>query len=225
MATITLKTVVFFGSARDVTPPWGGDSRLGDRIMAWVKATLAERSESLGADTVKHDVTIVDPLEVFGPNGALSGFTGGELRSPVFMMKPDDVPQATKDLQEVIKSADCYVIVSPEYNHSIPPALTSVMGHFGGSNYKCKPSGIVTYSPGPFGGQRAAMAIQVMCHELGCLPVSKLCGMPSVGDIFEADGTPKDASHRMLKQLPELLTQLEWMAVAMANQRKATGTF
>ena len=44
--------------------------------MAWVKATLAERSEFLGADTVKHDVTIVDPLEVFGANGALSGFTG-----------------------------------------------------------------------------------------------------------------------------------------------------
>ena len=106
MTTITLKTVVFFGSARNVTPPWGGDSRLGDRILAWTKATLAARSESLGADTVKHDVAVLDPLEVFGPSGALSGFTGGELRSPVFMMKPDDVPQTTKDLQETIKSAD-----------------------------------------------------------------------------------------------------------------------
>ena len=225
MTTITLKTVVFFGSARNVTPPWGGDSRLGDRILAWTKATLAARSESLGADTVKHDVAVLDPLEVFGPSGALSGFTGGELRSPVFMMKPDDVPQTTKDLQETIKSADCYLIVSPEYNHSVPPALASLMGHFGGSNYKCKPSGIVTYSPGPWGGQRAAMGIQILCHELGCLPVSKLCGIPSVSDIFEEDGTPKDENHRMLKQLPELLTQLEWMAVAMAKQRKATGTF
>ena len=80
MTTITLKTVVFFGSARNVTPPWGGDSRLGDRILAWTKATLAARSESLGADTVKHDVAVLDPLEVFGPSGALSGFTGGELR-------------------------------------------------------------------------------------------------------------------------------------------------
>mmetsp|Transcript_17601 Transcript_17601/g.26720 ORF Transcript_17601/g.26720 Transcript_17601/m.26720 type:complete len:100 (+) Transcript_17601:3-302(+) len=99
------------------------------------------------------------------------------------------------------------------------------MGHFGGSFYKCKPSGIVTYSPGPWGGQRAAMSIQVMCHELGCLPVSKLCGIPSVSELLTAEGTPVDPSHRMLKQLPELLTQLEWMAVAMANQRKATGTF
>ena len=60
---------------------------------------------------------------------------------------------------------------------------------------------------------------QIMCHELGCLPVSKLCGLPTVSDLLELDGTPKDADHRMLKQLPELLTQLEWMAVAMKNQR------
>ncbi len=58
-----------------------------------------------------------------------------------------------------------------------------------------------------------------MCHELGCLPVSKLCGLPSPSDLLESDGTPKDANHRLLEQLPELLQQLEWMAVAMKNQR------
>lgn len=198
---------------------------MGDRVLNWVKTTLASRKESLGSDTIQHDITIVDPLEVFAEGGALSGFTGGELRAPVFFMKPDDTPEATKQLQAKIQAADCYLIVSPEYNHSIPPALSSVMGHFGGSNYKCKPSGIVTYSPGPFAGMRAAMAIQVMCHELGCLPVSKLCGLPSPNDMLEADGTPKDGEHRMLNQLPELLTQLEWMAVAMKNQREKTGSF
>lgn len=60
---------------------------------------------------------------------------------------------------------------------------------------------------------------KIMCHELGCLPVSKLCGLPSPSDLLESDGTPKDANHRLLEQLPELLTQLEWMAVAMKNQR------
>ncbi len=50
--------------------------------------------------------------------------------------------------------------------------------------------------------------------------MSKLCGLPSPSDLLEADGTPKDANHRLLvEQLPELLTQLEWMAVAMKNQR------
>lgn len=71
------------------------------------------------------------------------------------------------------------------------------------------------------------MQIQVICHELGCLPVSKLCGIPTVAELFEEeDGTPKDPEHRMLKQLPRLMDQLEWMAVAMKQgQRKKTGTF
>jgi hypothetical protein len=69
------------------------------------------------------------------------------------------------------------------------------------------------------------MGIQVMCHELGCLPVSKLVGIPAVSDMLEADGTPKDPADRMLKQLPALLDQVEWMAVAMKNQREKTGSF
>lgn len=225
MTTRALKTVVFFGSARDVVPPWGGDSRLGDRVLAWVKSTLSSRKGQLGDDYVTHDVTIVDPLEVFSSDGALSGFTGGELRAPTFFLKADALPPKAKALADTIKDADCFLIVSPEYNHSIPPALSSVMGHFGGSLYKCKPSGIVTYSPGPWGGMRAAMAINTLCHELGCLAVSKLCGIPAVSDILNVDGTPKDPEDRLLKQLPELLTQLEWMSVAMKNQREATGTF
>ncbi|KAL7481040.1 hypothetical protein ACHAW6_006716 [Cyclotella cf. meneghiniana] len=225
MSVRTIKTVVFMGSAKNITPPWGGDSRLGDRILSWVKNVLSTRKETLGSDSIIHDVYVVDPLDVFAPNGALSGFTGAEMRAPTFFMKPDELPPATKELGEKIRQADCYLIVSPEYNHTIPPALSSVMGHFSGSYYKCKPSGIVTYSPSPFAGMRAAMAIQIMCHELGCLPVSKLCGIPNVGDLFEPDGKPKDEENRLLKQLPELLTQLEWMAVAMANQREKTGTF
>lgn len=53
---MTLKTIVFVGSARDIAPPWGGDKRLGDRIVNWVKATLNARTGKCGPDTVKHEV-------------------------------------------------------------------------------------------------------------------------------------------------------------------------
>ena len=160
--SITLKTVVFLGSARNVIPPWGGDARLGDRVTNYVKSVLATRSSKIGDgdEKITHDVHIVDPIEVFSKaDGALS-YSGGELSAPTFFMG-DKLPEKAKALQEIVRSADCYLIISPEYNHSIPPALSSVMGHFGGSLYKCKPSGIVTYSPSPFAGMRAAMAIQV----------------------------------------------------------------
>ncbi len=140
MSTIVLKTVVFLGSARNIAPAWGGDTRLCDRVANWVKATIASRNgtASLGDDSITHQVQVIDPLEVFGPGGALS-HSGGEMRAPTFFMKSDELPEAAKQLQLAIMDADCFLIVSPEYNHTIPPALSSVMGHFGGSNYKCKP--------------------------------------------------------------------------------------
>jgi chromate reductase len=218
-----LKTVVFMGSARNKIPPWGGDARLGDRVLEWVKSSLKSRKELLGDEEITHDVSVVDPTDVFAPGGALAEVSAGELTVPTFFLK--ELPPKTQALKDLISDADCYLIVSPEYNHVMPPALASVMGHFGGSCYKAKPSAVVTYSPGPWGGMRAAITICAMCHELGCLPVSKLCGIPTVTELLKEDGTPVDPDHRMLKQLPEMLTQLEWMAVAMKKQRLLTGTF
>jgi len=218
-----LKTVVFMGSSKAVAPPWGGDARLGDRVLKWVTSTLASRSQMLGDETIVHDHCVVDPLEVFGDGGALAEISRGDLTVPTFFLK--ELPPRAQALKDKVVEADCYVIVSPEYNHVVPPALASVMGHFGGSCYAAKPSAIVTYSPGPWGGMRAAMSIQLLCHELGCLPVSKLCGLPSAGSLFDEDGTPVDPENRMLHQLPGMLTQLEWMGVAMKTQREKTGTF
>ena len=48
------------------------------------------------------------------------------------------------------------MVVSPEYNHSVPPALSGLMGAFGSSNYLYKPAATVTYSPSPWGGMRCA---------------------------------------------------------------------
>jgi len=163
--SITLKTVVFLGSARNVIPPWGGDARLGDRVVNWVKSALSLRSSQLGEDKITHDVYIIDPIEVFSKDDGALSYSGGELSAPTFFMG-DKLPEKAKALQDIVRNADCYLIISPEYNHSIPPALSSVMGHFGGSLYKCKPSGIVTYSPSPFAGMRAAMAIQVSVYMI-----------------------------------------------------------
>jgi chromate reductase len=218
-----LKTVVFMGSARNTSPPWGGDVRSGDRVLEWVKSALKSRKELLGDEEITHDVSVVDPKDMFAPGGALAEVSAGEMTVPTFFLK--ELPPKTQALKDLISDADCYLIVSPEYNHVVPPALASIMGHFGGSCYKAKPSAIVTYSPGPWGGMRAAIPICTMCHELGCLPVSKLCGIPTVTELLKEDGTPVDPDHRMLKQLPEMLTQLEWMAVAMKKQRLLTGSF
>lgn len=215
--------VIFLGSSKDIAAPWGGPKRLGDCVAKYVRKVVEERTHSIGSETIKHEVTLLDPLEVFADDGPLAQ-SGGELKHPHFFFRAGEAPAAMDRLQQIIKEADCYLVVTPEYNHSIPPALTSLMGHFGGSNYACKPSAIVTYSMGPWGGMRAAVALRPFLSELGCLPVSKLTGFPSAGDMFEADGTPKDPTNRMLGQLPAMLAQLEWMALAMKRQRELSGT-
>jgi len=161
-------------------------------------------------------------LDVFAKEGALAT-SGGELRHPHFFYRSGEAPSEMNAMADVIRAADCFLVVTAEYNHTIPPALSSMMGHFGGSCYAYKPSGIVTYSPGPWGGSRVAVALRPFLSELGCLPVSKLACFPSPTDLFEADGTPKDPSHRMLKQLPAMLSQLEWFAVALSNQKSMVG--
>ena len=63
------------GSARNVIPPWGGDTRLGDRVLKHVLQVLKDRSGSatLGdKETIQYDVEVLDPLEIFGNDGALS---------------------------------------------------------------------------------------------------------------------------------------------------------
>uniref|UniRef100_A0A7S0TAG5 NADPH-dependent FMN reductase-like domain-containing protein n=1 Tax=Pseudo-nitzschia delicatissima TaxID=44447 RepID=A0A7S0TAG5_9STRA len=219
-----LKTVVFMGSARDITPPWGGTSRLGDGILAWVKKELSKRTSSLGdIKKITHEVTVYDPIEVFGKGGALEA-SGAEIRTPHFFFKPGEAPEGMEAMAKKVMEADCYLIVSPEYNHSVTPAISGMMGHFGGSCFAFKPSGLITYSVSPYGGARAAVALRPFLSELGCLPVSAMGCFSMVGDIFEQDGTVNDKDNRQLKQLDRVLAQLEWHAIACANQREASGT-
>ena len=220
----TLKTVLFMGSAKDIPPPWGGPGRVGDGILEWVKKEISNRVSSLGdIEEITHELTVYDPIEVFGKGGALES-SGAEMRTPHPYFKPGEAPPGMDAMAKTIKEADCYLVLTPEYNHSITPAISGMMGHFsGGSYFSFKPSGMLTYSVSPYGGARGAVALRPFLSELGCIPVQAMGCFSMVGDMFEQDGTPKDENHRMLKQLDKVLGQLEWFAIACANQRDASG--
>lgn len=219
MSTRVLKTVVFMGSAKDISPPWGGPARMGDRVLAWVKGELTRRSKAHGSETVTHDVKVLDPKEIFAAGGALAD-SGAEVRIPTFFYAKDNVPPAVAGLVDIVKNADAFIVVSAEYNHSIPPALSGLMSHFGASTYHMKPCGIVTYSVGPYGGIRAAMALRPFLAELGILSVSKLTGIPTVQEVLKEDGTPNDPEDRFLKVFSGTLDQVEFLALAVLKQKE-----
>lgn len=103
------------------------------------------------------------------------GFFQKLMDKAYFHYKPDDgnpVPEPLAHAAELVRSADCYMIVSPEYNHAAPPALSNMMNYFGSSMYGFKPAAITTYSAGMWGGVRAGNALRPMLTEMGCLPVS-----------------------------------------------------
>jgi NAD(P)H-dependent FMN reductase len=159
-------------------------------------------------------VTVLDPTEVKLP----------VMEVPAFYTK--EVPEHLKAMDDAIMAADAIVVISPEYNHSIPPALSNLMDHFGGSRYAYKPSGICVYSPGAYGGVRCAMALRPFLSELGCLPVSNIFAIPHANESLNEDGTASsdEMNARLERNLDTFAKQLEWWGEAAMKQRQSQAT-
>jgi len=143
------------------------------------------------------------------------------LTKPHFYFKAGTAPAHQDNMSARLASADSFILVSAEYNHCIPPALSNLLDHFGCSKYAYRPSGIVTYSAGPWGGMRAAMQLRALTGELGCISVSRIAGYARAQELFTTDGTWKGAQAD--GALDGLVNQLEWTAVALKVQRESVG--
>ncbi len=196
-----LTLLVFLGSIRDSIPP--RPARLGLRVARAGVARLA---------TDGHDAVLIDPLD-FDLSGPFK---------PHFSYAKGKAPQALEDLARKINAADGYVIVSPEYNHSMSPALAHLLNHFGSSLYSYKPSAIVTYSAGQWGGARAAVNKRTFLSELGCLPVSAMIHLPKAQEVLnEAGGYETDVDAAQWDEyLCRTFAQLVWWALAARRQQR-----
>jgi NAD(P)H-dependent FMN reductase len=131
---------------------------------------------------------------------------------------PGEAPEVLERLAGLIKAADGFIIVSGEYNHSIPPALCNLLDHFL-EEYFWRPSAIVCYSAGPFGGVRAAMQLRAMLCELGTPSIPSLLPVPHVQDAFDENGLPQDEAYP--RRAARFLDELEWYANALKAARQS----
>lgn len=154
-----------------------------------------------------HQTTLVDPLDFNLPllDNMYKEYEKGE------------APKNLEKLADIIKKADGYLIVSAEYNHSIPPALSNLLDHFL-EEYFFKPSAIMCYSKGHFGGVRAAMQLRSMLAEMGMSSIPSVMPVPKVADAFEEDGTANDQVYH--KRAERFLNEFEWYISALKNARK-----
>lgn len=152
------------------------------------------------------EAPLVDPLELNLPllDRMYKEFPKGQ------------APEILERLAELFRRADAFVVVSGEYNHSIPPALSNTLDHFL-EEYFWRPSAIVCYSGGRFGGVRAAMQLRAMLCELGTPSISSVLPIPEIGTALTADGRAEVPW--LDKATGRFVDELVWYAEALRRQR------
>ncbi len=131
-----------------------------------------------------------------------------------------EAPEALETLAALYGRADAFVVVSAEYNHSIPPALSNTLDHVL-EEYFWRPSAICCYSAGQYGGVRAAMQLRAMMAELGAPSIPSLLPIPRIGKALSEAGEPTE--DWLPKATNRFLDELTWYAEALRAQRR-TGT-
>ena len=116
------KIAIIVGSVRQ--------NRQGIKVAPWMDEKLKERG---------HTVYFIDPLEL---NLPLLDKMYKEIIDP---------PENLKQLRNQIVDAEGYMPITPEYNHSTSAAMKNTLDYFL-EEYYFKPSAIVSYSVGGFGG-------------------------------------------------------------------------
>ena len=175
--------------------------RQGVRAARFITHHLKDRS---------CEAPLVDPLELKLP-----------LLDRMYKEYPKgQAPEVLERLAELLRRADAFVVVSGEYNHSIPPALSNTLDHFL-EEYFWRPSAIVCYSGGRFGGVRAAMQLRAMLCELGTPSIPSLLPIPEIGTALTADGHAE--ASWLDKAARRFVDELAWYAEALRRQR-AEGT-
>jgi NAD(P)H-dependent FMN reductase len=131
--------------------------------------------------------------------------------------KPGKAPEVMDKLGKLLNASDGFLIVTGEYNNSIPPALKNLLDHFQ-REYYFKPSAIASYSAGSFGGVRAAVHMRVIVGELGMPAISSMLPFPVIGELFDHSLVPKN--ERVESSTARFLDELVWYVEAFKNQRK-----
>ena len=184
-----LNTCVVYGSARS--------ARQGIKAARFIVRQLEARG---------HKVTLVDSEEAKLPmlDKMYKEYAEGE------------APAAMEAVAQAFRNADGFIVVSAEYNHSIPAALKNLLDHFQ-AEYLYKPSGLVTYSAGPFGGVRGLANLRTLMAELGAASIPSAFPVSQVFKAFDDDGVALESAYE--ERIVKFLDEFEWYANALQAAR------
>jgi NAD(P)H-dependent FMN reductase len=181
---------IIYGSVRS--------ARQGIKVARYLQQEVEKRG---------HKVHFIDPLEYPLPmlDKMYKEFGEGE------------APENMERISQMLRDSDGFLIVTGEYNHSIPPALKNLLDHFQ-KEYLFKPSAIAAYSAGSFGGMRSAVHLRVIMGELGAPAISSLLPFPNIRSLFDENGQP--GNDIIPKSTARFLDEFEWYIQALKAQRE-----
>jgi NAD(P)H-dependent FMN reductase len=194
-----LRLQVIIGSTRP--------GRAADRVAPWV----IERANA----HPDFEVEVLDlrdwPLPMFAEHfGTIGDFNDPTYSDPV-----------VRRWNHKIKEADAYLVITPEYNHSVPGVLKNAIDSVWVSfAFRNKPIVAVGYSGGIAGGVRAIEHLAQIAIEAELVPLRTAVVIPQVTAAFDDDGRPVNPVTDI--SLRVALDDLAWWASAL-HQARADG--
>lgn len=132
------------------------------------------------------------------------------------------VPENALRLKEIFITHAAFVIVSPEYNSSIPALLKNAIDWIsrplpeqsGYLPFAGKAVALMSASPGALGGMRGLRHLRDVLTELQMIVLPKQVSLPAAHQAFTEDGTLLDAAvgKRLAALLDDLLDMVRRLA-------------
>lgn len=181
-------------------------SRAADLVAPWV----VERAKNHGA----FEVEVLDlrdwPLPLFGEHAA----TIGDPADPTYS------DPSVRRWNAKVKEADAFLVITPEYNHSVPGVLKNAIDNVYASwGLRNKPLASVGYSGGLVGGARAIEHLVHIAVEAEAVPLRNSVLVGNVRGAMDENGQPKDP--RLEATLQIVLDDLAWWSSALEAARAA----
>jgi len=121
------------------------------------------------------------------------------------------------EFAEKIKGSDGLIIVTPEYNGSIPASLKNVTDLLY-NEWKRKPIAISTVSDGAIGGSQVLISLQFTLWKMKAWTVPALFPVPNVDKTFNENGTPMEAD-KVNSRAKFFIDELLWCIEANSKMK------
>jgi NAD(P)H-dependent FMN reductase len=178
--------------------------RAADLVAPWV----IERTKNHGG----FDVEVLDLREWTLPMFAETYETVGDFNDPTYSSP------IVRSWNHKIAEADAFLVITPEYNHSVPAVLKNALDSvFVSFAFRNKPVAAVGYSGGIAGGVRAIEHLAQIAIEAEMVPLRTATIIPQVFQAFTSDNQPVNPVTDISLRIA--LDDLKWWSQVLETAR------